>query len=224
MIGKIAGAGLASLTWATTAMSQTSLDFTPENTAIVVVEFQKQWTEPGFPGIYHRMIRKQYNERSVYDHTDSFLSHARASGFSIIQAPLIIDPRNKQGAFAWLTMGTVFTKGRRRSEFTDGIVADSDLIVTGRYGFDGFLGSALEQALKSDGAENVLFCGFTTEHCVDMTMDAAEARGYSAWLVPECTATKNARLQSKTERKWEQKGRLLPIEVAVRELAQIDLE
>lgn len=190
-------------------------DFTPENTAIVVVEFQKQWTEPRFPGVYYRMIRKQYESRNVYEQTVRLLTSARSAEYPVVQAPLIIDPKEKKGIFAWLTMGNVFTKGRERSEFTEGIVAKTDHIVSGRYGFNGFLGSDLEKTLNKTGAKNILFCGFTTEHCVDMTMNAAEKKGYTAWLIPECTATKNARLQKKTEEKWGHAERIVSLSEAV---------
>ena len=176
-------------------------DFTPENTAIVVLEFQKQWTEPVFPKFYHKMIRKEYESRNVYDNTRQLLAMSRKADYPVVQAPLIIDPKNKKGKFAWITMGKVFTKGHKKSEFTDGIVEVGDHIIAGRYGFDGFLGSDLESTLKGVGAKNLLFCGFTTEHCVDITMEAAEKRGFTAWIIPECTATKNARLQAKTEKK-----------------------
>lgn len=187
--------------------------FDADDTAIVVVEFQNQWTEPG---LYNRMIKEQYESRNVYGNTRVLLSAARKSGFPVIQAPLIIDPKNKRGWFAWLTLGRIFTKGSRRAEFTDGIVQDSDHIVTGRIGFDGFVGSDLDKTLKESGVKNLLFCGFTTEHCVDMTMDTAHAEhGYDVWLIPECTATKNAKLQRKTEDKWAEKGRVLPLTKAL---------
>lgn len=189
-----------------------SPDFSPENTAIVVVEFQKQWTEPG---LYNRMIRKQYEPRNVFDETVRFLDAGRQTGYPVVQAPLIIDPKNKKGIFAWITFGQIFAKGKTGSEFTEGIVTKTDHIVSGRYGFDGFLGSDLDATLKDIGAKNLLFCGFTTEHCVDMTMNAAEKRGYTVWLIPECTATKNARLQAKTEKKWRDAGRLVQLENAI---------
>ncbi|MFK7733904.1 MAG: isochorismatase family cysteine hydrolase [Pseudomonadales bacterium] len=189
----------------------------PENTAIFVVEFQNQWTEPG---LYNRMIKEQYDSRNVYENTVRLLSAARDRNFPVVQAPLVIDPKNKQGWFAWLTFGRFFTKGSRRAEFTNGIVQDTDIIVQGRAGFDGFVGSDLAEKLKETGAKNLLFCGFTTEHCVDMTMETAlKKHGFDVWLIPDCTATKNARLQNKVEQKWSARNRLLTLENALDEIA-----
>lgn len=188
----------------------------PEDTAIVVVEFQNQWTEPG---LYNRMIKEQYDSRSVYDNTVKLLSAARDNNFPVVQAPLVIDPKKKRDWFAWLTFGRFFTKGTRRADFTDGILDDTDIVVGGRSGFDGFVGSDLAEKLKAMGASNLLFYGFTTEHCIDMTMETAlKEYGFDVWLIPECTATKSARLQRKVERKWAEKDRLLPLERALHEI------
>ncbi len=75
--------------------------FKPDDTAIVVVEFQNQWTEPG---IYNRMIKDQYDSRNVYINTMELLSTARDNDFPVVQAPLIIDPKRKRGRFAWLRL------------------------------------------------------------------------------------------------------------------------
>ena len=208
MIMNLLLAGLAILAMSSSSEQQPNVQMNADNTAVVVVEFQKQWTEPGF---YHRMIRSEYTSRNVYQNTVRLLETARASQAPVIQAPLIIDPKKKKGWFAWLTFASFFTKGTTRAEFTDGIVKDSDIIVSGRYAFNGFVGSDLDVQLKKTGAKNLLFCGFTTEHCVEMTMNEAEKRGYNVWLVADCTATKNAKLQKKVEARWEAKGRLLDV-------------
>ena len=91
------------------------------NSAILLVEFQKQWTEKG---LYHTLIKKQLNLRSVMENTRRFVSKARDNEVKIFHAPLIIDPNHKKGLFAHLTFGKVFTKGKKGSELSDGLYQD----------------------------------------------------------------------------------------------------
>lgn len=43
--------------------------------------------------------------------------------------------------------------------------------------------------------------GFTTEHCVEMTMNTLSPKGYHCILIANCTATKSKRLQEKVEKR-----------------------
>lgn len=77
----------------------------------------------------------------------------------------------------------------------------SDAEVTGRCGFDACEGSNLETMLKDLDKQNLLFCGFTTEHCVEMTMNTLSKKGFNCFLIADCTATKSKRLQNKVEKR-----------------------
>ena len=63
------------------------------NTAILVVEFQKTWSEKSF---FHKLIKKQYITRNVFQNTKKLLDYARTKGIKIIQAPLILDKTDKK--------------------------------------------------------------------------------------------------------------------------------
>jgi len=115
---------------------------------------------------------------------------------------LIIDPEHKKGWLARLTFGKVFTKGTRKAEITEGLFKESDIFVTGRYTFDAFVGSDLEQMIEDNDIETLLVCGFTTDQCVAKTMGTAIKKGINSYLVSDCTATMNGFFQWKTERKY----------------------
>ena len=173
------------------------------NTAILLIEFQKTWTEKG---IFYKLIKKEYLSRNVLGNTKQLISAARKKGIKIIQAPLILDKsdkeRYKKTPFpARLTRR--FTVDTWKSEFTDGIYEKSDIIIKGRYGFDACEGSDLEQLLKENGIKNVYVCGFTTDHCVKETMNSLINKGYNCIMVSDCTATKNNSLQKKIEGEFE---------------------
>lgn len=65
----------------------------------------------------------------------------------------------------------------------------------------GWMGSNLEELLENKGVKHLYFCGFTTEHCVEMTMNTLKEKGYNCILIRDCTATKNQRLQKKVEKR-----------------------
>jgi len=170
--------------------------------AIVLVEFQNQWTEMG---LYHWLIKGQLTSRDVLENTYALVNKARENGIEIIHAPLIIDPDNKRGWLAHLTFGKVFTKGSRGSEITNGLYQDGDFVVEGRYAFDAFTGSNLDQILEDGNIEDLYLCGFTTDQCVAKTMKTALEKGLNSYLVSDCTATMNSFLQKRTERSFHDK-------------------
>ena len=126
-----------------------------ENTAILLIEFQKTWTEKG---IFYRLIKKEYLSRNVLANTKELISAARAKGIKVIQAPLILDKadkeRYKKTPFPARLLNR-FTKGTWKAEFTDGICNTTDIIIQGRYGFDACKGSDLEQRLKENNIKNI---------------------------------------------------------------------
>lgn len=175
------------------------MDNDKTRSAILLVEFQNQWTQKG---LYNWLIKKQLDTRDVLRNTQHLVEHARKQGIKIIHAPLVIDPKNKKGWLAWLTLGKVFTKGAWGSDITDSLFEKGDLLVKGRYAFDAFVGSNLEAILKEHVIENIFVCGFTTDQCVARTIQSALNKKFNTYLVSDCTATLNDFLQKKTERKF----------------------
>jgi nicotinamidase-related amidase len=167
--------------------------------AIVLIEFQNQWTGKG---LYHWLIKDQLTSRNVLSNTLTLVDESRKRGIKIIHAPLIIDPDNKKGWLAWLTFGKVFTKGTRKAEIMEGLFKEGDILVTGRYAFDAFVGSNLEIVVENNQIENLFLCGFTTDQCVAKTLRTAIKKGVDSYLVSDCTATMNGFFQWKTEKKF----------------------
>ncbi len=170
--------------------------------AILLVEFQNQWT---LKGIYHWLIKSQLTSRNVLENTKNLVKEARKKGIKIIHAPLIIDPNNKKGWLAFLTFGKVFTKGTWKSQIVDGLFNKNDLVIEGRYAFDAFIGSNLEDVLIQNSIETVFICGFTTDQCVARTMETMIKKGLNTYLVSDCTATFNSFFQKRTEKRFGEK-------------------
>jgi len=171
-------------------------------TAILVVEFQKTWTERSF---FHKLIKKEYETKNVYQNTKQLLEVARKNGLTIIQSPFILDKKDKEKykkiPFLPKLFGQ-FTANTWRAEYTDGIFDKSDIEVKGRTGFDNTKGSNLQAILKENKIEKIYFVGFTTDHCVAETMDTLISDGYECILVSDCTAARNSKIQQKIENKY----------------------
>lgn len=55
--------------------------------------------------------------------------------------------------------------------------------------YDAFHGTPLESYLRVEGVDAVLFCGFTTNVCVESTARGAHERGFDIVLVEDCCAS-----------------------------------
>lgn len=170
--------------------------------AIVLIEFQNQWTKKG---LYYSLIKRQLESRNVLGNTLTLIKNARKNSMKVIHAPLIIDPANKKGYLAHLTFGKVFTKGTWKSSIADGFYNDGDILVEGRYAFDAFVGSNLEEILKKNNIENIFLAGFITDQCIGKTMKTGLDKGFNCYLVSDCTATINHLFQNKTEKAFADK-------------------
>lgn len=170
--------------------------------AILVVEFQKTWTERSF---FHKLIKKEYESKNVYQNTEQLLEVARENGLSIIQSPFILDKNDKEKykkiPFLPKVFGQ-FTANTWRAEYTDGIFNKSDFEVKGRTAFDNTIDSNLQVILKENKIKKIYFVGFTTDHCVAETMDTLMSDGYKCILVSDCTAARSSKIQQNIENKY----------------------
>lgn len=178
------------------------MQFHKNETAIVLVEFQKQWTEKG---LFHWLIKHQLESRDVVGNTQRLVTQARESGVTIIHAPLVVDPHNKKGWLAYLTFGRIFTKDTWKAELVPGLFEEDDPIAQREYynlkAFDAFFESGLEQTLNDHNIKNLFICGFATDQCPAKTLRTALGKGFNPYLVSDCTATFNGFFQKSTERK-----------------------
>jgi len=170
--------------------------------AILVVEFQKTWTQDSF---FHSLIKKEYTSRHVYENSIKLLSHARKHKVNIIQSPFIIDKNDKKAYKKIPLLPKLlgqFKAHTWRAEYTDGIFGDGDYEVKGRTAFDNTVDSDLVDILKALKTKTVYIMGFTTDHCVAETIDALVRFGYEVILIKDATATFKNKTQLKMEKKY----------------------
>lgn len=181
--------------------------------ALVLVEYQRQWTERG---LFRWMVRTVLKRNNVIQNTIDLTREARALGVPVIHAPFVVDPDNKRGLYAHLTRGLFFRKGSRKAEIDLRVLEDSDYVAVGRTTFNAFDGSDLEDILRRQGITRILISGFATDQCALKTLRSALKKGFDAYLAADCCATFSAKRQGKTEKKL---GRRAVPHTALRELA-----
>ena len=173
-----------------------------KNHAIIVIEFQKTWSQSSF---FYRLIRQQYESRNVYTNTKELLNFARQNKVDIIQSPFILDKSNKE-QYKKIPLPPKlfrqFTANTWRAEYTDGIFDPSDIEVKGRTAFDNTVDSNLRDILKERQIKTLYFAGFTTDHCVAETMTTLSSEGYKCVLISDCSAARTSKLQTKIENKF----------------------
>lgn len=169
-----------------------------KNLAVVLVEFQNQWTERG---LFRFLVGRVMKRNGVVQNAIGLTTAARNLGVPVIHAPLVVDPSNKRGLYAHLTRGLFFRKGSRAAQLDKRVFADGDRVVNGRISFDAFDGSDLEVALREVGADRVLIAGFATDQCVSKTLKTALKKGFDAYMVADCCATFSPALQRSAEKK-----------------------
>ena len=178
------------------------MQFNKNETAVVLVEFQKQWTEKG---LFNRLIKHQLESRDVVKKTQRLVTKVREHGVTVIHAPLVVDPHRKKGWLAYLTFGKIFTRDAWKAELSPGLFENGYLVAQRQHynlrAFDAFFKSGLEQILNDHGIKNMFLCGFATDQCPAKTLRTALRRGYDPYIVSDCTATFNGFLQKSTERK-----------------------
>ena len=169
---------------------------------ILIIEFQKTWTEKSF---FHKLIKKEYNSRNVYQNTKQLLDVAREHKISIVHAPFIVDKNNRDNykklPFPPKLLGQ-FTANTWRAEYTEGIYDNSDIEVQGRCAFDVCKDSNLIEILNKNNVKKVYLSGFTTDQCVAKTMDTLISGGFECILLSDCTAARNNRIQKRIELKY----------------------
>lgn len=81
--------------------------------------------------------------------------------------------------------------GQPGNEFKDEVMPIAGEHVEEKTVNSGFIGTGLEQYLRSNNIDTVVLTGLTTDHCVSTTTRMAGNLGFTAYLVADATATHN---------------------------------
>jgi nicotinamidase-related amidase len=173
---------------------QGSTPMHPETTAIVLIEYQNDFTTPG--GVFHDGVKGVMQSNNMLANTIEVATKGRAAGATIMHAPITFAEGYGEltGTPYGILKGVVDNKAFRKGSWGAAIVDalaphPEDIVVEGKRGLDAFPSTNLDFILRSKGIRTVALGGFLTNCCVESTMRSAYERGFDVVTLKDCTAT-----------------------------------
>lgn len=165
----------------------------PRKTALVLIEFQNDFTTPG--GTLHEAVKPVMDRTNMLQNTVETVARARQQGAKIVFVPISFAEgygelrAEPYGILKGVVDSGSFKKGQWGSEIVDVLKPQrGDLIVEGKRGLCGFESTNLEFILRSHGITDIALAGFLTNCCVESTMRVAYEKGYNVVTLTDCTA------------------------------------
>jgi nicotinamidase-related amidase len=188
----------------TPAEAKGGIKATASKTALVLIEYQNEFTTEG--GKLHGAVKDVMASNGMLEKSAALASKARSAGVHIFHCPISFkadasdNPNRALGILAGCAADSLFTADTWNAEFHESMKpVPGDVVVTGKKGLDAFPGTDLEAQLKARGIETVVLGGFLTNCCVESTMRTAYEKGFNVITLTDATATTSAAGQAVTE-------------------------
>ncbi|MCK9923494.1 cysteine hydrolase [Frankia sp. AgPm24] len=174
--------------------------FDPATTALVLIDMQRDFLEPG--GFGESLGNDVGQLRGTIEPLRAVLAAARAAGLTVIHTreghlPDLSDlPAAKlHRGNATLRIGDVGPKGRIliRGEYGQDIIdelapIDGETVID-KPGKGAFYATAFGDVLRAKGITSLVVTGVTTEVCVHTTVREANDRGYECLVLSDCVGS-----------------------------------
>ena len=162
----------------------------PKTTALVLIEFQNDFTSDG--GTLHGAVAEVMEATGTVPNARKALDAAHAAGATVIHSPISFAPgyyeisAHPYGILAGVVDSTSFVKGTWGCEIV-GEMAPSgeDIVLEGKRGLDAFGSTNLDFILRSKGIQTVVLAGFLTNCCVESTMRSAYEKGFEVYTLTD---------------------------------------
>jgi nicotinamidase-related amidase len=178
----------------------TPFTFDPESTALIVIDMQRDFLEPG--GFGESLGNDVAQLRRTIEPLAAFLATWRAAGLPIIHTreghlPDLSDcpPAKLMRGAPSMRIGDPTPNGRIliRGEYGHDIIDELRPIegeaVVDKPGKGAFYATELTELLEKDGIKSLLVAGVTTEVCVHTTVREANDRGYECLVLADCVGS-----------------------------------
>jgi nicotinamidase-related amidase len=168
-----------------------------ERTALVVIDMQRDFLEPG--GFGETLGNKVSLLQAAVRPCMALLDAVRRRGMLVIHtreghrpdmsdAPKAKvergDPRLRIGAKG--PMGRILIRGEPGHDIVPDLYPKADETVIDKPGKGAFYATDLHPVLQNRGIENLIVCGVTTEVCVHTTVREANDRGFRCVVPSDC--------------------------------------
>jgi biuret amidohydrolase len=175
----------------------TTFAFEPRSTALVIIDMQRDFVEPG--GFGETLGNDVSLLRAAIGPCRALLESARRRGMLVVHTreghrPDLSDaPRTKveRGApnlriGAPGPMGRILIRGEPGHDIVAPLYPKMNEPVVDKPGKGAFYATDLQSILQNRGIENLIVCGVTTEVCVHTTVREANDRGYRCIVPGDC--------------------------------------
>ncbi len=173
----------------------------PKTTAVVLIEYQNDFTSPG--GKLHDAVKPVMESTKMLENTVEMVNEARKAGATIVYVPIQFAPgfnelsRDPYGILKGCKDGQIFEKGSWGAEIVDVLKPQpDDIVIEGKRGLDGFATTNLDFILRSRKIDTIALGGFLTNCCVESTMRTGYELGYDVITIKDCAATVSEEAQS----------------------------
>ncbi len=184
----------------TTPAQPTPFSFEPEKTALVMIDMQRDFIEPG--GFGATLGNDVSLLEPVVPAAAELIAWCRQQGIAIVHTkechrPDLSDcpPAKRERGVPSLrigdmgTMGRILIDGEPGADFVPALQPQPGDVVIAKPGKGAFYATPLTQELQQRGITTLIFGGVTTEVCVQTTMREANDRGYECLIVEEATGS-----------------------------------
>ena len=173
------------------------MPFDPKRTAVVLVEYQNDFTSEG--GALHGAVSAVMDSTGMLDNTCRLVEAARAAGATIVHAPISYVPGYRElalhpyGILKGVVDASAFVKGEWGAEIVDVLAPQAgDVVLEGKRGLDSFATTNLDFILRGGGITTIALTGFLTNCCVESTMRTGYEKGYHVITLSDCLAAMSA--------------------------------
>ena len=182
----------------TVAAEPEPLPIDTERTAVIMIDMQRDFLEPG--GFGETLGNKVSLLSAAIEPCKALLTAARKRGMLIVHTreghrPDLSDapkakvergaPSMRIGALG--PMGRILVRGEPGHDIVPSLYPQPGEPVVDKPGKGAFYATALGDILRLRGTTHLLFAGVTTEVCVQTTMREANDRGYECLLIEDAT-------------------------------------
>lgn len=174
-------------------MSSDKPSLNPATTALVLIEFQNEFTTEG--GKLHDAVKEVMQSTNMLANARAAAAAAREKGVLVVHCPITFTDDYRElradayGILANVKAGGAFKKAEWGGEICDAMAPqEGDIIVEGKRGLCGFASTNLDFILGQRRIETVVLAGFLTNCCVESSMRTAYEKGYHVITLTDCCA------------------------------------
>ena len=174
--------------------------FTPDATALVIIDMQRDFLEPG--GFGAALGNDVSRLRTAIAPTQHVLRRWRAAGLTVIHTreghrPDLTDLAPAKRARGRLAcgigdhgpMGRILVRGEPGHDIIPELAPVPGEPVVDKPGKGAFYATDLEAMLRHRGIAHLVVCGVTTEVCVNTTVREANDRGFDCLVLEDCVGS-----------------------------------